>query len=220
MVDLFGGLSQGERSSAVMSGISSSNGQQSNQISIFGAQNNGFVDFTETEARGSGNLDALAEAQANMDAKAMQDAKDKEMLSKLKTVSMDVNRDRIIRAQRRAGTQEIMGEEIGKGLAASKIAALQAEAQFKSAAARFQRGAVGVVGQAGQFAGEGRRQQATFTEEQNMLGEMFGGGDKIWGTENNPVTLNNDLNSSRSDPFDETSSMFGFGNQGQRSGLF
>jgi len=53
-----------------------------------------------------------------------------------------------------------------------------------------------------------------------MLGEMFGQGEHIWGTNNQPVTINNDLNSSRSDPFDETSSMFGWGGQSERSGLF
>ena len=53
-----------------------------------------------------------------------------------------------------------------------------------------------------------------------MLQEMFGQGDKIWGTNQEPVRINNDLNSSKSDPFDETAGMFGFGHNGERSGLF
>jgi len=79
---------------------------------------------------------------------------------------------------------------------------------------------VGVVGQTAQFAGEGMRQQVDFTSEQRMLGQMFGHGGKVWGINNQPVQINNDLNSSKSDPWDETSSMFGFGGFGQRSGLF
>jgi len=66
----------------------------------------------------------------------------------------------------------------------------------------------------------GMRQQPSFTAEQEMLGQMFGHGDKIWGTNQQPVSINNDLNSSRSDPWDETSSMFGSGPFRQRSGLF
>jgi len=65
-----------------------------------------------------------------------------------------------------------------------------------------------------------QHQQPSFSREQEMLGEMFGQGEKIWGTNQEPVTINNDLNSSRSDPFDETAGMFGFGGGGERSGLF
>ena len=68
--------------------------------------------------------------------------------------------------------------------------------------------------EAGRAAGVGMRQEVSFSREQQMLGQMFGQGEKIWGTNNEPVRINNDLNSSRSDPFDETSSMFGFGDQG------
>jgi len=53
-----------------------------------------------------------------------------------------------------------------------------------------------------------------------MLGEMFGQGEHIWGTNNQPVTINNDLNPSRSDPYDETAGMFGWGGDGEKSGLF
>ena len=62
--------------------------------------------------------------------------------------------------------------------------------------------------------------RATFSREQEMIGEMFGQGEHIWGTNNQPVTINNDLNPSQSDPWDETGSMFGFGGHSERSGLF
>lgn len=63
-------------------------------------------------------------------------------------------------------------------------------------------------------------QRVSFSKEQQMLGQMFGQGDKIWGNVGEPVRINNDLNSSRSDPWDETSSMFGWGPHGERSGMF
>ena len=66
----------------------------------------------------------------------------------------------------------------------------------------------------------GMQQRPTFSREQQMLGEMFGHGERIWGNVGEPVRINNDLNSSRSDPYDETSSMFGWGGQSERSGLF
>jgi len=72
----------------------------------------------------------------------------------------------------------------------------------------------------GQAVVAGQQQQVNFSQEQQMLGEMFGQGEKIWGNVGQPVTINNDLNSSRSDPMDETSSLFGFGDQNERSGLF
>jgi len=70
------------------------------------------------------------------------------------------------------------------------------------------------------IAAQQSREQPDFSSEQIMLGKMFGQGEHIWGTNNQPVTINNDLNSSRSNPFDETAGMFGFGRNGERSGLF
>lgn len=98
---------------------------------------------------------------------------------------------------------------------AASPAAEKAEAIKRAIA---QRGKVGF--EVGRAAGVGMRQQVDFSEEQRMLQQMFGHGGRIWGTNNEPVRINNDLNSSRSDPFDETSSMFGFGDQRERSGLF
>ena len=101
---------------------------------------------------------------------------------------------------------------------AAKIRA-DASGTIKSVAGPQSRFALGKnVGQAA-LAGM-QQQRPTFSREQEMMGEMFGGGSKIWGTNQEPVRINNDLNSSRSDPFDETSSMFGWGGQSERSGLF
>ena len=72
----------------------------------------------------------------------------------------------------------------------------------------------------GQGIGAGMRQRVDFSAEQIMLQQMFGGGDKIWGVNMQPVRINNDLNPSRSSFADETSSMFGWGPHGERSGLF
>jgi hypothetical protein len=72
----------------------------------------------------------------------------------------------------------------------------------------------------GQGIRAGMRQQVDFSQEQIMLQQMFGGGDKIWGVNMQPVRINNDLNPSRSSFADETSSMFGWGPHGERSGLF
>lgn len=74
--------------------------------------------------------------------------------------------------------------------------------------------------EAGRAASVAMRQPVSFSREQQMLGEMFGQGDKIWGNVGEPVRINNDLNSSRSDYWDETSSMFGWGPHRERSGMF
>lgn len=70
----------------------------------------------------------------------------------------------------------------------------------------------------GQFAGVGSLGQ-TFTPEQEALHQMFGGGDKIWGTNQNPVDINHDLNPSQRGDMG-TAEVFGFGGRPQRSGLF
>ena len=85
---------------------------------------------------------------------------------------------------------------------------------------KFEEGKFAVGKQVGSAVAVGQRQQVSFSREQEMLGEMFGQGEHIWGTNNQPVTINNDLNSSRSDPWDETAGMFGHGPHGERSGLF
>lgn len=83
---------------------------------------------------------------------------------------------------------------------------------------------VGASRQVGQQLGRGigiaLKQRPDFSIEQQQLQQMFGGGDKIWGTNREPVVLYNDLNPGRSNPFDETAGMFGFGMGGERSGLF
>jgi len=65
-----------------------------------------------------------------------------------------------------------------------------------------------------------RHQQVDFSDQQRQLQQIFGHGEKIWGTEMAPVKINNDLNPGKSDPWDETSSMFGAGPHSERSGLF
>ncbi len=76
-----------------------------------------------------------------------------------------------------------------------------------------------VLGEFSEAAGVGMRQEVSFSREQEMLGEMFGGGDKIWGTNGEPVRINNDLNPSRRGDMG-TANIFGFGGDGERSGLF
>lgn len=58
------------------------------------------------------------------------------------------------------------------------------------------------------FGEVGRRTEVPFTQEQDALNEMFGGGGKIWGTEMQPVTLYNDLNPSKNGDIG-TGEMFG-----------
>lgn len=61
------------------------------------------------------------------------------------------------------------------------------------------------IGQAARFS---LMQRPDFTQEQEALRNLFGGGEKIWGTNQNPVTLYNDLNpSQRGD--DGTARLFG-----------
>lgn len=62
----------------------------------------------------------------------------------------------------------------------------------------------------GTFVKTGATLREDFTREQDMLGQMFGGGEKIWGTENEPVKLYSDLNPrQRGDT--GTAELFGFG---------
>ena len=66
---------------------------------------------------------------------------------------------------------------------------------------------------AGTFVATGATMREDFTQEQEMMQEIMGGGsiNKIWGFNNEPVRINNTLHSSLSDKDDETASMFGFG---------
>ena len=64
---------------------------------------------------------------------------------------------------------------------------------------------------AGTFVATGAAMREDFSQEQEMLGSMFGQGEHIWGINNEPVRINNTLHSSLSDKDDETASMFGFG---------
>jgi len=79
----------------------------------------------------------------------------------------------------------------------------KAERQFGQAGAQMGRG----ISQFGQMM---LRQPEPFTQEQEALSQMFGGGEKIWGWKNEPVEINNDLHPSLSG-YDETASIFGFG---------
>lgn len=101
----------------------------------------------------------------------------------------------------------------------------QRQALFDSSAGgqalkKFNQSKFQVGMQTGRAVAIGMKQQVDFSQEQDNLRQMFGHGEKIWGVNNEPVRINNDLNSSRSDPYDETAGMFGFGENGERSGLF
>ena len=113
-----------------------------------------------------------------------------------------------------------------RGMRADQIAALEVKRQKAIAVGKtFGKDVIHArdasIEQLGKFLAVGERhQQVDFSGPQEDLRQMFGHGEKIWGTNNQPVVIHNDLNSSRADPFDETSSLFGFGNQAERSGLF
>jgi len=63
---------------------------------------------------------------------------------------------------------------------------------------------------AGTFISAGASQRQDFTREQEMIGEMFGHGDKIWGINNEPVRMYHDLNP-RQRGDNSTAELFGFG---------
>lgn len=76
-----------------------------------------------------------------------------------------------------------------------------------------------------QFGEASTMHQQPFTQEQDALRSMFGGGEKFWGA-NDPVHINHDLNPSKNGDYG-TADAFGFGDGGgrvfgggQRSGLF
>jgi len=108
-------------------------------------------------------------------------------------------------------------DKTGKAIVSGAIKTGKAGKWVQQRSARAMSGA---INEAGQAYGVATQQQVNFSPEQRMLGELFGQGEKIWGTNKEPVRINNDLNSSRSDPYDETGSMFGFGDFKEKSGLF
>jgi hypothetical protein len=75
----------------------------------------------------------------------------------------------------------------------------------------------------GTFINVGMKQptpQQSFSQEQNSLRQMFGHGESMWGfPESHGPDINNDLHPSLNGD-DGTASMFGFGRNKQRSGLF
>ena len=139
----------------------------------------------------------------------------KEKLERINQEQERVNQEQQIIVDAKAGMNADQIAARRAALLRVKSDAVQMRDSVLSRQARFD------VGKSvGQAAGVGMRQQVDFSQEQQMLGQMFGGGEKIWGTDMTPVRINNDLNSSRSDPYDETAGMFGFGGGGERSGLF
>lgn len=130
--------------------------------------------------------------------------------------------DEVLIEQARIARQNI--SDIRKGTPAEQLARIRQREKIERSnsalAGKFRRAKTAVGFEAGRAAGVAMRQEVDFSNEQVMLSQMFGGGSKIWGINNQPVTIHNDLNPSRSDPFDETAGMFGFGSDGERSGLF
>jgi len=133
-------------------------------------------------------------------------------LRQAKIRGLDQSREREALESAKAGMK---AESIAKRKAQAEIVKAQAAAGFRGTGQGFRGALVGGASAAGMS-----RVQPDFSSEQRMLGKMFGQGEKIWGINNEPVVLHNDLNPSRSDPYDETAGMFGFGSDGERSGLF
>ena len=92
----------------------------------------------------------------------------------------------------------------------------------KSVIGRSVQGSRAVGFETGRAAEIGMQQQVNFSEPQRMMQSMFGQGERIWGNVGEPVRMNNDLHPSmNNNPYEEqTSELFGFGNGGERSGLF
>jgi len=153
MGDFFSGLNKAERESAVMSGTSTSLGQPSNKISLFGGQRDEFVDFTNPNNRGTNNEQQLRDTTAAMDRRKSRPVRttiaDRYAQVKLKALQTGAS---IKEAEARASNA------VGN--------AIQPAATKVGAAARWVgRGVSGAVGETAQFAAEGMRQQATFSRE-------------------------------------------------------
>ena len=204
-----------------------------NGFSLFGGSNqDNFIDMTNPNRRSRNNPNQLRKTASFMHSKARQPARDEEILASIEATSASPMRKAVLKGQINAQKEEYLmsqqdildsatGGMLAEDLAAARIRKAKIEAGARRFAGDVRVGATRVIGQTAEAAGTGMRQgRASFSAEQNMIGEMFGQGEHIWGVNNNPVTINNDLNSSRSDPFDETAGMFGFGRNGERSGLF
>lgn len=96
------------------------------------------------------------------------------------------------------------------------------QGKFKRVSTRFSKSGTEVGKSFGGFVKQGAMAQPpSFSQEQDMLRQMFGGGDKVWATPDSEtkVTINHDLNPSlRGDV--GTAELFGFGGRSERSGLF
>lgn len=91
---------------------------------------------------------------------------------------------------------------------------------LRSIAGADARQAVGF--EVGRAAAIAQRQSVDFSFEEQALRSMFGHGEHFWAIPDSEtgVRINHTLNPSKVDDTDETSSLFGFGGQGERSGLF
>ena len=92
----------------------------------------------------------------------------------------------------------------------------------KSAIGRSVQGSRAVGFETGRAAAIGMQQQVNFSREQEMLSGMFMGGDgTFWNLPDSDtnVRIHNDLNPSKRGDYG-TAGIFGFGNGGEKSGLF
>ena len=84
--------------------------------------------------------------------------------------------------------------------------------RIKASFKRFDKGAERIGTSFGQFGNVGMKPQRVFSQEQDALSQMFGGGDHMWGLgdeSETQVSIHNDLNPSRRGDFG-TAEMFGF----------
>jgi len=233
-------LTDRERASAVMSGSGGRTAPMGNATMAMGGPDDGFLDFTEPSSGSRLNnpqrIKTTSERIAGIDnnqniGRNLFGAVDRTAQSQLRQARA---RGDVMRADREVETEEdrILADAAA-GMRADKLAAAAARRAKVQAFARggvayadnlrresLQAARGGLFEASAAMATAERQGRASFSAEQRMIGQMFGQGEKIWGTNNQPVTINNDLNSSRSDPFDETAGMFGFGRNGERSGLF
>jgi len=190
-----------------------------------GGPNDDFIDFTNPNPKRRKNSNKiLNQTSKNITNNQLSSNRGEEILDRVKRKAETPLRKAVVRGQEQQERQQIFSDAAA-GMRAEQIAnraAKRKELAFRAGkfSKQFGEGKDLLNENIGRAQAIAEKQAVDFSEPQRMMGEMFGQGERVWGQNQEPVRINNDLNSSRSDPFDETGGIFGFGNGGEKSGLF
>lgn len=192
-----------------------------------GGDQSDFIDMTDPNVR-SKTFKSTDATRANMESNFLAPSRGAVALENVRRETERPLRKAVVKGQIQKEQQDIF-ETARAGMKAESIADRKvrfelARARARAFGKRFGEGKDLVEQNIGRFAGIAMaHQQVDFSQEQKALHSQFGGGERFWGLgeeSDTRVRMNNDLHPSRSNHYNETAGMFGFGGNGERSGLF